>query len=186
MTDPRPHDRDEELQALARWLAAEAAGRDSEAEAALGQLFVALPSRAPAPGLAARVMAEVATPPVVAVRRGGLWTAAAALLLALAGWGAALVGLTGGPAAGRLSPAELLSALAEGAVTGFRWVGEWAVTALDLFSVLRRLTGALTVAASAAPVATALVAALLVAAAALGALQQLIERDRRLSHVETA
>ncbi|HVS01652.1 MAG TPA: hypothetical protein VMT16_02700 [Thermoanaerobaculia bacterium] len=88
---------------LTRWLAAERATRDDEAEAALAALFAALPQPVLPVGFADRVLARVGLPP--AATAWGLDRLAAGLFVALA---TALGSLA-------LLPASWLAALAAGA-----------------------------------------------------------------------
>jgi hypothetical protein len=60
-----------EPEALARWLAAEADGREREAEGALFELFAALPLAAPPAGFADRVMARASLPALRTVTAAG-------------------------------------------------------------------------------------------------------------------
>jgi hypothetical protein len=88
-----------------RFLAAERAGRDEEAEAALAALFAAVPSPSPRPGFAGRVMARIA-PRSVFAHPGSRFGVAAAL--ALAALSAALLAPMLLPLAGLVSLADLI------------------------------------------------------------------------------
>lgn len=90
-----------------RYLAAEAAGRDAEAEEALAELFRSAESPAPAPGFVGRVMTRIASRSVF--RRPVVQLGLAATLLAAA-VSAALFAPMLLPLAGLVRPADLLSA----------------------------------------------------------------------------
>ncbi|KAB2957115.1 MAG: hypothetical protein F9K18_12930 [Thermoanaerobaculia bacterium] len=95
-----------------RFLAAEAGGRDAEAEAALAELFRALPERRPRPGFADRVMLRVAVRPGW-FARPAVRFALAATLVALAVSAALLVPLLA-PLAGLIGPGGALGFAVEG------------------------------------------------------------------------
>jgi hypothetical protein len=97
-----------------RFLAADAAGRDSEAELELAQLFAALPALRPAAGFADRVLAAAlagAARRSPFARRAVRWSLAVALLVAAAGAGLLAPML---PGLSRLvGPGELVGGLVE-------------------------------------------------------------------------
>lgn len=90
-----------------RFLAAEAAGREAEAEAALAALFAAAPTPAPPAGFAERVMARIAPRSLFAHPGSRLGLAAALLLAALS---AALLAPMLLPLARLVSLADLIGA----------------------------------------------------------------------------
>jgi hypothetical protein len=167
-------------QELARWLAAEAAEDAERAEAALAALVAALPPQAPPAGFAGRVLARAGLAP----RRGllgALWVRLT-LGLALAGAGVAAAiapELLRGLAAS-LDPAALLA-------TGPRLLAvaaEHLVRCLDLGLKLLEVARVLAAPFTSPSAATASLAALLVAAAALRLLYHLIATDRSWSYVD--
>ena len=215
MTDPRQRPGPgrpaaDELAALRRWLAAEAADASpegvgeaaGEAEAALGALFAALPRPAPAPGLARRVLAAARPPRVVrpassptrvpaAVRRLVAASAAgreqlvprlAAALLVAAGLAVSALAAVVGPLAGLVTPAAAIRGAAEAPFGLAAALGRWAGAALELLDTVFSLAGAVATAAASGPVAGSLTAALLVAALSFAVLHHVFETDRSLSH----
>ena len=173
---------------LERWRAAEAAGREAEAEAALVALLVRLPRLDPPPGFAARVAAAAAAEVVAAAaRRRPWWSAAAAgLALAAGALGALAAGVAGplaGPLArslaGRLSFASVIDGLTS-AVTAF---ATWLSGAAGAWGVLADVGGALATAAGTAPGATAILVTLAVSGLAVRLLSDLIATERSWSHV---
>lgn len=103
---------------LGRWLAAEAAGEDRVAEAALNRLFQRLPRPRPRPGFASRVMAAAALAPLPAPAPAGAalrWLVLAAAALAALALPLRLPLLLG--LVSWIGPAEVLAALGGGVVT---------------------------------------------------------------------
>lgn len=92
-------------EAWLRFLAAEEAGREAEAETALAALFAALPAPAPRPGFAGRVMARIAPRSLFAHPSFRFGVAAA---LALAALSTALLAPMVVPLAGLVSLADLI------------------------------------------------------------------------------
>lgn len=174
---------------LERWLAAEAAGRLDAADAALAGLFAALPSLAPPAGFADRVMlaAGLATlpqralPALPALPRAVRWTlrgllAAAVALVAL---GVPALPALLAPAWARFSLPGLLDAAIAGLVAGSRWLA----ATLSFWDGLAHVGGWVAQVAAAPQVAAVLLGGLVVAAAALRWLADLIAHERSWSHV---
>jgi len=178
-----------ERKELARWRAAEAVGREAEAEAALAALFVRLPRLAPSAGFAARVAAAAAAgsvTPAAARRRRWQLAAAAGLALVAGTLGTLLAGVAGplarplaGSLAGRLSVAALIDGLAS-ALTAF---AAWLSGAAGAWGLLADVGGALATAAGTGPGTAAVLAVLAVSALALRLLSDLIATERSWSHV---
>ena len=206
----------DQLAALRRWLAAEAAdeagagagvtaaraAEASAADAALGALFAALPRPAPAPGLADRVLAT-ARPPRAARASWGravarrlarrpagareqLISRLAAALLVLAGLAVTSLAGVVGPLADRLTPASAIRSAVDAPFGLAAALGRWAGAALDLLETLFRLAGAVATAATTGPVAGSLTALLLLAALSFAVLHRVFESDRSLSHASHA
>jgi hypothetical protein len=167
--------------ALRRWLAAEAAERPAEAETALAELFAALPRLAPPAGFADRVMLAAALAPPAA-SRAVAWTlrgllAAAVALVAL---GVPSLPRLLAPAWAGFSLSRLFDAVTSGLVAAARWIA----AALSFWDGLARLGAWVAQTTTAPAVATALLAGLVLAAAALRLLAELIAHERSWSHVE--
>ena len=187
----------DDIDALERWLEAEAEGSEAAAEEALAALFAALPAPAPSPLLSRRLAhaAGAAAAGRRALRRGPVFglprrlvERIAASLLLVTGLAAALVQAlfrdAAGPALAELRPARVISSAAEmlfGVVSG---VIDWAETSLEVLQGLTRLSGAAATVAGSLPVTVALGAGLLLAVLAFKLLRDLIGTERGLSHVE--
>jgi|SRR6185295_9043817 len=176
----RPRDPETEPEAqLRRFVGAEQAGRDDEAEEALFALFAELAAEPPA-GFADRVMARWLAEPAVAVRRKR-WPFWLGLALCVAVVGAALyLPPIVRAVAGLWSLASTVQWVAAGLVTlgqglavvvhtGARWVAVWQMLAAPF-----RTPEAVGVAA----------ACLLVASLAFRALRDLITRKRSWAYVD--
>jgi hypothetical protein len=183
---------------LARWLAAEAAPeRDETADAAADEAFAALfgaalTGPAPSPALSARLHSAAreaaAKRAVVFGLPRRLVERLAAVLLLFAGVAAAvtrvLLGESAGPALARLSPAHVLSSLAEGVFFLFRAGADWVGTAVETLQTLTHLSGAVATVAGMPPVAAVLGLGLLLAAVAFKALRALLATERGWTYVE--
>lgn len=95
-----------------RFLAAEAGEREAEAEAALAELFRALPERRPRPGFADRVMLRVARRRSGFARPGVRFALAAALVAVAVS--VALVAPVLAPLAGLIGPGGVIAFAVEG------------------------------------------------------------------------
>ncbi len=168
--------------ALDRWLAAERNGRDGEAEAALLELFEALPLTAPAAGFADRVLV-----------RAGLQTAVPADLFAwrplriVLGLALAAAGL------GVLWLPPVLQFLAGlwsvgGAVRGGLWVltdaSQWLVTTLRIWDFLLSIVHALAQPLAVPQVQAILLLALLASGLAFRYLRDQITGERNWTYVD--
>lgn len=169
-TDPR----------LTRWLAAEANGREAEADTALTEMFTELERLAPAAGFADRVVWAAARPAAVALPAGAwLLRGAVAAGLALIALCVPLLLSVLSMVPVRLSPSRLVDGVSAAFIALARWIAD----AVAFWEGLERVAGWLTSAASAPPAAAVLLASLAVAAAALRALAELIAHERSWSHV---
>lgn len=158
---------------IARWLAAETAGDEERAEAALAAAIGALPRFAPSPGFADSVMSAVA--PATTPRWAWVPRVAAVIALALVGTAAGLL-----PALGALPVrAPSLAAIAQTAVGATAWVGGWISAGFDVWDALAGFGRALGVAASTPQVASGLAATVAVASVALYTLHRLLTPERR-------
>lgn len=166
---------------LAQWLEAETAGRETEAEAALGLIFRTLPQPVPRPGFADRVLRAALVPQVV-VQVWPVWLRAViAACLVLASLGVATLP-TVGVAVGRMvRPAEVLAAAAGRLVAAFDWMAQ----GLAIFEALRGMRSALLQALGAPPVLVALLLLLLISVLGFRGLVGLIAPERSLDHAST-
>ena len=161
--------------AWSRFLAAEAAGRTDEAEAALAAWFAVAPRPAPGPGFAGRVMARIARRSLFARRPVRLGLAAA---LALAALSAALLAPMALPLAGLVGVSEVIR-LGTGA---FARLAVLVASGLSGWEMLAEVAGAVG-RALVAPAALPFVAAqFAVAALALRGLLHLASYRRRSNH----
>lgn len=187
--------------ALARWLAAEQAGQDEAAEAALFELLEDLPPVTPPAGFADRVMARwtlesasLASPAVFAVpaaRKGpvpvwarfllglGVLTAGAAFFL-LPAVLIALEALTGSVTS--LSLAGILQA----GVHGLSSASQGAASLVGLWQALATAVEALTPSLAAPRIAGIVALCLLVSVASFRFLRELISRERSWAYVDPA
>lgn len=122
-------------EAWLRFLAAERAGREAEAEAALATLFAALPPAAPRPGFAERVMARIAPRSIFALPSTRFGVAAALVLAALS---AAFLAPMALELAGLVSLADLIG----GGVRGLASVTVRLATALAGWESVGQLVAA--------------------------------------------
>jgi hypothetical protein len=194
---------------LARWLAAERAGSDSEAQAAadlaLGRLLAELDRPAPAPGFAERVMLRAAAAgalpvPVPSAAALPLWAgfrtavrstwgrAVLVLLLVAVALGSSLAfGLLqplfeiAGWSAGRLSPGALVTVLVD-AVGTFGTALAGSLAALQKAEVLRR---ALAESLGSPAVAGLLGLCLALSALAFRLVHDTLQRERSWSYVDS-
>jgi hypothetical protein len=172
---------------LERWLAAEAAGRLDDAEAALAALFAAVPRLAPPPGFAERVVLAVAplspAHPTRSTLGFRLAVAACLALVALAAPSVAgLAGLAGGWLA-ELSVAGLLAGATAALVAAAGGVADVVAGAGAVWQDLARVGGWAAAAAATPVVATALAAGLATAVVAFRLLAGLFAHERSWSHV---
>jgi hypothetical protein len=188
--DPRnPDPRSPELRPdpLARWLAADSEGLDAEAEAALLELFEALPPLAPPAGFADRVLARAwpAGMPAAAPARdlfASLWARLAvaaslvAMSLAVLWLPPLLVALKA--LLGRFTLGGLIQAASLAVADAARW----AVSAIELWDWAFRLGDALSSSLATPPVVAAMVACLAVSTLAFRFLLDLISRERSFNH----
>ena len=163
-----------------RWLAAEAAHHDEEAERLLGELFAGLPDEIPSAWFAQRVMA--ALPPRLAAAPAGLawrWLRPAVLVsLLAAGLSAALgpgiaVGLFGS-----VRPSAVIG-LAVSAIVGFC---RWMAGGLALWDWLGGVSAPLVRTAGTPPIAVALALTALTATLAFVSLSELMQWERSTYH----
>lgn len=158
---------------IERWLAAETAGDEERAEAALAAAIGALPRFAPSPGFADGVMTAVA--PAPSTRWESVARVAAVLALALVGTAAGLLPMLGAlPVRG-----PSLAAIAQTAVGATTWLGGWVSTGVDVWDALAGFGRALGVAASTPQVASGLAATVAVVSVAFYTLQRLLTPERR-------
>ncbi len=169
---------------IARWLAAERAGGQAEAEAALAALLANLDQPAPPAGFATRVMLRAAEAGALAVQPSlvrSAWARAAVVLLVLAAGLAvtfALVALQ--PLVARFSPGDLVAGLAALA-TAAGSAAAGLVEGLQRVEVLRRAI-ALSLASPAVALAVGLCLAL--AAGGFRLLHDILQRERSWSYVD--
>jgi hypothetical protein len=160
-----------------RFLAAEAGQRDAEAEAALAELFRALPERRPRPGFPSRVMLRLAGRPSWFARpavRLGL----AAALVAVAISGALLIPLLA-PLAGLIGPGGAIGF----AVEGFVRLATRFAEGLAAWAPLATAARAVGTALLEPRVAGLLVLQFLIAALALRGLVGVVSAQRSSVHV---
>ncbi len=167
--------RNPEIDSWRRFRAAEAAGREAEADLALRELFLALPRLAPAGGFADRVLARVRRPSVFARPAVRFGLAAALLVAAL---GAALVAPMALPLAGLVGPGSVLS-------LAIRGVAGLSVRAASGLATWGSLVGAVEVVGRAMlhpSVFALLLLQFALAAAALRGLRALVPSTRSARH----
>jgi hypothetical protein len=177
-----PNDRE-----LERWLALERAGRDSEAEAALGELLERLPELGPSVGFADRVMLAIAAPPALpaAVRpaagRSWLLRGLLAACLTLVALTTPLLPALLAPVSGRISVGGMI----QGAADAVAALARWMAGAAAVWEGLARISGWAAAVAGAPQAVAALLLMVAVAALALRRLSDLIAHERSWSHVRT-
>lgn len=169
---------------LARWLAAEAEGLDAEAEAALFELFEALPSWAPPAGFADRVLAGVGivgmapARDLFASRWARLAVAASLVAMSLAAlWLPSLL-----VALKALVAPFTVGGLIQAASLAVADAARWAVSAVELGDRAFRLGDALSKSLATPPVVAAMAACLAVSTLAFRFLLDLISRERSFHH----
>lgn len=161
---------------LNRWLAAEVADDVAEAEAAFDGLFGAVPRLAPHAGFTERVLWAVGPAPAPRPALAGWgWKAAAVVTLALGAMAAGLLPLV------RWLPIDVptFSTVVKASARGVAWAADWLEAGLATWQFLAEIGGALGVAATTPPVATALLTSALVGAFALYELNHLLAIERR-------
>lgn len=175
-----------EREALKRWRAAEAAGREAEAEAAMAALLARVPRPAPLPGFAARVAAlaaeEAARRRAPAASPLRPFAIAAALMLALGGL-AALMSRVAGPLAGSLSEQLTVATLIDGLAAAVTGTARWLAGAFGVWEVLAEVGRAAATAAGTTPVLAGILVALALAALSLRLLSDLIATERSWTDV---
>ncbi|HVT59338.1 MAG TPA: hypothetical protein VHR45_13160 [Thermoanaerobaculia bacterium] len=175
--------RPDQTQSLARWLAAEQAGRTEEAEAALAQLCAALPRPAPRAGFADAVLARVR---IAGATEGYGLFASRWFKAAMALCGASTISLLMGlPAVWRaVSGAWSSAKLIQAAVSSIVELDQWLVAVLSVGAKLMLLGRMLADALAIVPVAALAAACVLVSALAFRFLRGLITGDRRWVYVD--
>lgn len=172
-------DRDVE-RALRRWIAADQADLDAEADGAFRAVFQVMPRQAPRPGFVNRVAAAVGTlaRPVGGRSTPWSWSRRAAVA-ALAVIGTASMYF----ATVALAPiiARRLVALVSASVRGFVWVVMQLQSGLDLWAILAEAGRAIGAAIATPQVAIGLVAIELVSVVALYALHRLLTLEKESS-----
>lgn len=169
---------------LTRWLAAESEDRpdaDAAAEEALFELMAALPTLAPPAGFADRVLARAAVAAPARVRRSAFWTRWA-VGLGLLATALSLVFVPGTLAAvaGLWSFAELF----EAGVRSLVDVSLWLTSALQIGQTVFAVGEALSLSLARPGMAALVVVCLLISAAALRFLRDLVARDRSWAYVD--
>jgi len=168
--------------ALARWLAAEREGLDGEAEAALLELFEAIPLAAPAAGFADRVLV-----------RAGLQTAGPADLfawrplrivlgMALAATGLGVLWLP--PVLRFLAGLWSFGGAVKGGIRVLTDASQWLATALRLWDLLVTIVHALAEPLAVPQVMAVLVLALLASGLAFRFLRDQITGERNWTYVD--
>lgn len=167
--------------ALDRWLAAERSDRPDAAEAALFELFEALPLIAPPAGFADRVLARAG---IQAARRDLFASRGVRLVLALCltaiGLGALWLPPTLWTLAGIFSLSDLLAAWVQALTEAVRWLG----SALRLWDLLLTVGRALTQPLTMPQVTAVLVACLLASSLAFRFLRDQISGERNWTYVD--
>ncbi len=171
-------DRDVE-RALHRWIAADQADLDAEADGAFRAVFQVMPRRAPRPGFANRVAVAVGTL-VRPVGHSTPWSwsrRAAAAALAVIGTASMYFATVA------LAPiiARRLGALVSASARGFVWVVMHLESGLDLWAILAEAGRAIGAAIATSQVASGLVAIELVGVVALYALHRLLTLEKESS-----
>ncbi|HUP20416.1 MAG TPA: hypothetical protein VM778_10740 [Gemmatimonadota bacterium] len=158
------------------WLAAEAAGDETAAEAAFGAAFARMPRLHPAPGFAERV-AWAAAPGTVGAPAWSVWGGRLALAasLAMAGLAAAFL-----PALRALPfDAPSLAGLLQAGVGVFAWVAERLAAGLAVWEFLARIGSAVSTAAATPQATSALIGSATLSALALYSLNRMLTLERR-------
>jgi hypothetical protein len=173
--------RQSQQDALDRWLAAERNGRDGEAEAALLELFGALPVVSPAAGFAGRVLV-----------RAGLQTAPADLFawrplrivlgMALAATGLGVLWLP--PVLRFLAGLWSFGGAVQGGIRVLTDASQWLATALRFWDLLVTIVHALAEPLAVPQVMAVLVLALLASSLAFRFLRDQITGERNWTYVD--
>ena len=167
--------------ALDRWLAAERGDRPEEAEAALFELFAALPLIAPPAGFADRVLARAG---VQAARRDLFASRWVRLVLALCLTATGLGALWLPPTLRVLAGLWSLSDLVQGGVQALSEAAQWLGSALRLWDLLLTLGRALTQPLTMPQVTAVLVVCLLASSLAFRFLRDQISGERNWTYVD--
>ncbi len=177
---------------LQRWLTAESQDRpeaEREAEAALMELFAALPLHAPSAGFADRVLLDVGFPHSAARARTDLFAGAWVRGLLAAGLGAVALGVLALPAGiqvlYRLGSLLTFGELIQGGIQLGTEALVALVAALRLGSWMVSVGRALTLPLLTPEASLALLACLAVSGASLYALRDLISRQRSWNYVDS-
>jgi hypothetical protein len=161
---------------LKRWLAAEAAGDERQAEDAFGTLLASAPRLTPSAGFAERVLWAIQPAPAPQLALGAWWWKAAVVAaVTLVGTATGLLPLVQWLPIGAPSFGEVLRTGADGLV----WIGEWLAAGLALWGFLARIGTALQVAVVTPQVASLLLASTLIGVSALYSLNRLLAFERR-------
>lgn len=161
---------------LKRWLAAEAAGDERQAEDAFGTLLASAPRLTPSAGFAERVLWAIQPAPAPQLALGAWWWKAAIVTaLTLVGTATGLLPLLQWLPIDAPTFGEVLRTGADGLV----WVGEWLAAGLAIWGLLARIGTALQVAVATPQVASLLLASMLIGVSALYSLNRLLAFERR-------
>lgn len=161
---------------LKRWLAAEAAGDERQAEDAFGTLLASAPRLTPSAGFAERVLWAIQPAPAPQLALGAWWWKAAIVTaLTLVGTATGLLPLLRWLPIDAPTFGEVLRTGADGLV----WVGEWLAAGLAIWGLLARIGTALQVAVATPQVASLLLASMLIGVSALYSLNRLLAFERR-------
>lgn len=175
---------DEEM--LTRWLAAERADQEDEAETALSAVLASLPRPAPASGFAGRVLTRLTaggeTAEAFGDRLFGRRGVRLALAAAFALMGASLIVFP--PLVAGLASALRLASLLTLGVELLAALGRWVGAGMQLWGVLSGLSQTLA-AVVATPVGAAVLGAvILISISALRLLAELLAQERSVPHVD--
>ncbi|MCP3957223.1 MAG: hypothetical protein GY719_05165 [bacterium] len=162
---------------MRRWLAAEQAGREADAERALARMFAALPMSAASAGFADRVLASAGLRSTALAWWGRAAVAALLLItgLALAYTLPLVVGL-----AALVAPGEVFAAVVQGFVGLANRVDE----VVAIWHILARVMETLTAIATAPPVAITLLTLTILSAATFRGLSGLLSPERSPGYVQ--
>lgn len=161
---------------LKRWLAAEAAGDERQAESAFDKLLVSAPRLRPSAGFAERVLWAVQpTPTPQLALVAWWWKAAVVTAVTLTGTATVLLPLL------QFLPidAPTFGEVLKTGAYGLALVGEWFAAGLALWSLLARIGAALQLAVATPQVASLLLASTLIGVSALYSLNRLLAFERR-------
>jgi hypothetical protein len=166
---------------LDRWLAAERGGRPEAAEAALAEVFAALPLLAPPAGFADRVLVRAG---IMAARRDVFASRAVRLVLALCLVAVGLGTLWLPPTLRTLAGLWSLSDLVQGTVQALIEATRWLASVLRLWDLVLTIGRALTQPLTLPQVTAILVACLLASSLGLRFLRDQISGERNWTYVD--